>query len=89
MTDIKTQSLSEELLEHVRALPKGESIDKCIQCGTCSGSCPTSSAMEDYRAAASIVHELAETIPDAELRRGFETSPLVTPILAEGEKGTG
>jgi len=27
-------------------LPQGKSIDKCIQCGTCSGSCPTSSAME-------------------------------------------
>jgi heterodisulfide reductase subunit C len=46
VTDIKTQSLSEELLKHVRELPQGESIDKCIQCGTCSGSCPTSSAME-------------------------------------------
>ena len=46
MTDIKTQSLSEELLNHIHALPQGDSIDKCIQCGTCSGSCPTSSVME-------------------------------------------
>ena len=46
MTKTKTQSLSEELLRHVHELPQGESIDKCIQCGTCSGSCPTSSAME-------------------------------------------
>jgi heterodisulfide reductase subunit C len=46
VTNIKAKSLSEELLKHVRELPKGESIDRCIQCGTCSGSCPTSSAME-------------------------------------------
>ncbi len=46
MTDIKSKSLSEELLNHIHELPQGESIDKCIQCGTCSGSCPTSSAME-------------------------------------------
>jgi len=44
-------------------------------------------AMADYRAASSIIRRLAETITDAELRQGFETSPLVTPILAEGEKG--
>ena len=43
---IKGSSLSEELLEHVHQLPQGKSIDKCIQCGTCSGSCPTSGAME-------------------------------------------
>ena len=46
MAGIKGSSLSEELLEHVRQLPQGKSIDKCIQCGTCSGSCPTSGAME-------------------------------------------
>ncbi|MCD6394163.1 MAG: 4Fe-4S dicluster domain-containing protein [Planctomycetes bacterium] len=46
MAGIKGSSLSEEFLEHVHQLPQGKSIDKCIQCGTCSGSCPTSSAME-------------------------------------------
>ncbi len=40
------KDLSQEFLYHVRQLPGGESIDKCIQCGTCSGSCPTSGAME-------------------------------------------
>lgn len=34
-------------LEEVRAIPGGERIVDCIQCGTCSGSCPTSFLMED------------------------------------------
>lgn len=34
-------------LEEVRAVPGGEKIVDCIQCGTCSGSCPTSYLMED------------------------------------------
>ena len=46
MANTKAESLSRELLEHVRALPGGQTIDKCIQCGTCSGSCPSSSAMD-------------------------------------------
>jgi len=37
-------------------------------------------AAEDYAAAAKIVDELAATVPDAELLRGFETSPLVKSI---------
>jgi len=41
---------------------------------------------EDYLAAARILNELMETIPDAELRRGFETNPLVAPILAEQDR---
>lgn len=46
MVNTNTLSLGEELLQHVRELPHGASIDKCIQCGTCSGSCPISGAME-------------------------------------------
>ncbi len=38
--------LAETFRRHVRALPGGEALDECIQCGTCSGSCPTSYAME-------------------------------------------
>jgi len=34
-------------LDEVRAVPGGEKIVDCIQCGTCSGSCPTSYLMED------------------------------------------
>ncbi|MBW2365094.1 MAG: hypothetical protein JRF25_08520 [Deltaproteobacteria bacterium] len=37
-------------------------------------------AAEDYVAAARIIDDLAATIPDAELRRGFETNPLVKSI---------
>ncbi len=46
MADIEAKQLSREFIRHVHALPQGDSIDKCIQCGTCSGSCPTSSVME-------------------------------------------
>ena len=38
--------LSEEFLEGVYALPHGEKIKQCIQCGTCSASCPSAAAME-------------------------------------------
>ncbi len=40
------KELSKEFLESVYALPKGEKIKECIQCGTCSASCPSSAAME-------------------------------------------
>jgi len=40
------EELVEKFRQHVRALPGGEAIDECIQCGTCSGSCPTSWAMD-------------------------------------------
>ena len=42
----QSDNLGQEFLRRVRALPQGETIDRCIQCGTCSGSCPTSAAME-------------------------------------------
>ena len=40
------KQLSDELLEDVYALPHGEKIKQCLQCGTCSASCPSSAAME-------------------------------------------
>ncbi|MBN1764378.1 MAG: 4Fe-4S dicluster domain-containing protein [Sedimentisphaerales bacterium] len=46
MANTEAARLSSEFLRHVYELPQGKSIDKCIQCGTCSASCPTSSAME-------------------------------------------
>jgi heterodisulfide reductase subunit C len=38
--------LAEELMEAVLRLPDGGKIKACIQCGTCSGACPTSYAMD-------------------------------------------
>jgi len=38
--------LGEVFLQHVQSIPGGEKIKCCIQCGTCSGSCPTSYAMD-------------------------------------------
>jgi len=46
MKQSEAKQLSEELLANVYALPKGEKIKECIQCGTCSASCPSSAAME-------------------------------------------
>ena len=44
--DRRADSLSEAFLEDVYAIPGGEKIKECIQCGTCSASCPTSYAMD-------------------------------------------
>ena len=46
MSQSAAKQLCDELLENVYALPKGEKIKECIQCGTCSASCPSSDAME-------------------------------------------
>jgi len=40
------KELSEEFLQNVYSIPNGEKIKECIQCGTCSASCPSSAAME-------------------------------------------
>jgi heterodisulfide reductase subunit C len=36
-----------EFLDRIASLPEGERMLSCIQCGTCSGSCPTAFAMEE------------------------------------------
>jgi heterodisulfide reductase subunit C len=41
-----SRQLAEEFLQTVLSLPDGGKIMECIQCGTCSGSCPTSHTME-------------------------------------------
>jgi heterodisulfide reductase subunit C len=46
MNATQVKNLTQEFLQHVHAMPKGEKIDHCLQCGTCSASCPASSAME-------------------------------------------
>jgi len=44
--DRRTHSLSEVFLEDVYAIPGGEKLKECMQCGTCSASCPTSYEMD-------------------------------------------
>jgi quinone-modifying oxidoreductase, subunit QmoC len=41
------QFMDPDFLDEVYGLPGGENIKDCIQCGTCSGSCPVSWAMEE------------------------------------------
>jgi heterodisulfide reductase subunit C len=36
----------EVFLEQVKLIPGGERLNRCIQCGTCTGSCPVSHAMD-------------------------------------------
>lgn len=44
--DKRTHSLKDVFLEDVYAIPGGDKLKECIQCGTCSASCPTSYAMD-------------------------------------------
>jgi heterodisulfide reductase subunit C len=50
MAELRQQITYEELerkfLQDIYRLPGGEQIKKCIQCGTCGGSCPTSHLMD-------------------------------------------
>jgi len=39
-------SLTDVFLEDIYSIPSGEKLKECIQCGTCSASCPTSYAMD-------------------------------------------
>ncbi|HVP36744.1 MAG TPA: 4Fe-4S dicluster domain-containing protein [Terriglobales bacterium] len=44
---IKTsEKLQETFLEDIYSIPDGEKLKNCIQCGTCSASCPTSHLMD-------------------------------------------
>lgn len=40
------RKLRERFLEEARLLPGGDRISRCLQCGTCTGSCPVSYAMD-------------------------------------------
>jgi heterodisulfide reductase subunit C len=44
--DSRADELRDVFLEAVYAIPGGDKIRQCIQCGTCSASCPTSYAMD-------------------------------------------
>jgi len=41
-----TKALRQEFLDDVCALPDGERVKECIQCGTCSASCPSAGRMD-------------------------------------------
>jgi quinone-modifying oxidoreductase subunit QmoC len=40
------QALRKRFLEEAHLVPGGERISRCLQCGTCTGSCPVSYAMD-------------------------------------------
>lgn len=40
------RALRQAFLTQVERIPGGERLNRCIQCGTCSGSCPVSYAMD-------------------------------------------
>jgi heterodisulfide reductase subunit C len=46
MPAVDAKELTKKFLDEILAIPKGEKINGCIQCGTCSASCPTGYAME-------------------------------------------
>ena len=46
-TVLYERSMDPRFLNEVYDIPGGEKIKDCIQCGTCSGSCPVSWAMEE------------------------------------------
>ncbi|MCJ7458985.1 MAG: 4Fe-4S dicluster domain-containing protein [candidate division Zixibacteria bacterium] len=45
MIDTK-EKLNQTFLEDIYSIPDGEKLKACIQCGTCSASCPTSYSMD-------------------------------------------
>ena len=46
-TVIYEKAMDLNFLDDLYRIPGGEKIKECIQCGTCSGSCPVSWAMEE------------------------------------------
>jgi quinone-modifying oxidoreductase, subunit QmoC len=46
-TVIYEQAMDLNFLDEIYHIPGGEKIKDCVQCGTCSGSCPVSWAMEE------------------------------------------
>ena len=46
MKTAEIRALGKECLEAVYSISDGEKINECLQCGTCTASCPTSTAMD-------------------------------------------
>ena len=42
----KEEDLRSSFLRQLETIPNSEKIKSCIQCGTCTGSCPVSYAMD-------------------------------------------
>ncbi len=42
----KELDLKARFLQHISNIPDGKNLNKCIQCGTCTGSCPASYVMD-------------------------------------------
>jgi len=42
----KEQELKKSFIQQINNIPGGKSIKRCIQCGTCTGSCPVSYTMD-------------------------------------------
>jgi len=43
---VSEQALRTKFLEEAQLVPGGDRISRCLQCGTCTGSCPVSYAMD-------------------------------------------
>jgi tetratricopeptide (TPR) repeat protein len=48
----------------------------------------TAEAAQAYQAAAAVIQQLAQTIPDADLKHGFLSNPLVSSIMAAAHERT-
>jgi heterodisulfide reductase subunit C len=46
MNETKSANLSKQIYEEFSKTPEGTKLRECIQCGTCSGSCPVSRSMD-------------------------------------------
>jgi heterodisulfide reductase subunit C len=46
-TVLYEKAMDHKFLDEIYEIPGGEKIKDCIQCGTCSGSCPVTWAMEE------------------------------------------
>ena len=46
MQAVQSEEIKQTFLDNICSIPFGERIYECQQCGTCSGSCPTSSRMD-------------------------------------------
>ncbi len=43
---METKAVSRDLLEEITSMPGGDAVKRCIQCGTCTASCPNAGSMD-------------------------------------------